>query len=181
MKTFWLRLIIISSVAFAGVNLAGNSALMADNAERLVRTANEFVNAVVPKSIDGRYQFSGWVIGQEPTRRYSLNGLQWSPLAGDVKSQAGSAASDDSLYGKSRLHRAVFSPSALVGDGDYQSTISIGSVPAPLLGAGATPSTWPTALRRLDSAMTDLSFGLSDPPVTRSMAPLGGGSVLKSW
>lgn len=175
-----MRLFGISSAAYAGVIFAGNSALMADNSERLVRAANEIANAVVPKDVDGRYRFSGRVVGNGPTRRFNIDAIHWSALETSLGTDAGGAGTEW-LSRRRRLGRVVFSPSSLIDGGDYKSTISIGSVSAPVLGAGAVPLAWTDPWWRLDAATANFSVGLSDPPVTRSLAPLGGGSVLKAW
>jgi hypothetical protein len=193
MKRVLTHLLGLSPIVYAGISCAGNSALMADNAEQLVKTANQVAETQVPKDVEGRYRLSGWVVGEGPTLKFSRDGRQWLSVLGALTAEGDDGAVfpwSAAASGAALRHQVAFSPSALAGDladdNRYVGTISIGSVPAPVFGRDAGSDVRPILLWPLDPGKASGSDGSPDPAVSGATVrmggmPIGGGQVLKSW
>jgi hypothetical protein len=155
MTMLWKPLIGIGVALYAGTCWAGNRELMAENAEQLVRFSDAIAEAIVPQHAEGRYVFSGRVVGQGPTRRVSIDTMRW---AGPSLAQA-----------SAHPQPVVFAPSAFTTGRRYQSLIRIGSIPAPVIGLA------PGAAKASEAnEVYEQELGLP------TLAP-GGGRALKSW
>lgn len=171
-KTFW-KVFLGSAVAlYAGGCWAGNRELMAENAEQLIRLSDAVAETIEPPHAEGRYRFSARVVGQVPTHRARIDALRWTG-AGEP-----SVARTDSA----RVHPqpVVFMPSIFTAGRSYQSLISIGSIPAPVIGLEGERG------QRFSSSTPAIPGGAKAHGVyEQNLGPPtllpGGGRALKAW
>lgn len=160
----WKPLIGIGVALYAGTCWAGNRELMTENAEQLVRLSDAIAETIVLRHAEGRYVFSGRVVGQGPTRRVSIDTMRW---AGPSLAQA-----------SAHPQPVVFAPSAFATGRRYQSLIRIGSIPAPVIGLTPGEQSWASTSALLGSEKANEVYEQElDLP---TLAP-GGGRALKSW
>ncbi|MFP4061343.1 MAG: hypothetical protein ACLFS2_00950 [Halochromatium sp.] len=171
-----------SAVAlYAAGGWAGNRELMAENAEQLIRLSDAVAETIEPAHAEGRYRFSARVVGQVPTHRASIDALRWTGAGASVARTDQEEAGVD-VQGNAGAHRqpVVFMPSLFTAGRHYQSLISIGSIPAPVIGLEdereqrPLPST--PAIPDGAKASGVYEHGLGPPTLTP-----GGGRALKAW